>query len=178
MSELDEALKPDLLRALAESDEHRRLGRANRILWVSAIRPQLSAVVGPLDTMTILNEARDCFIEGHYVATVLLATAFIEHTLVDELSERELGRPRAFSAALDAATENQLFPNELLSQTRDFSLIRNAFTHRKPSDDPNGFGNRFQARQVHPTKILEEDAKQALVLMYEYFRLTLKEFDE
>ena len=178
MSELDKSPKADLLRALTVSDEHRRWGRADRILWVSAIRPQLGAAVGPLDTMTILNEARDCFIEGHHIATVLLATAFIEHILMDELSERELGRPRTFSAAVNAATENRLFPDELLSQTRDLSLIRNAFTHRKASDDPNGFGYRFQTRRVHPTRILEEDAKQSLVLMYEYFRLTLKEFGE
>jgi hypothetical protein len=128
--------------------------------------------------MTILNEARECFIEGHYIATVLLAMAFIEHTLIDELAENGLGRPGRFSLALDAAAKNQLFPDELLSRTRNLSLIRNAFTHRKPSDNHDSFGYRFQARGVHPARILEEDAKQFLALMYEYFRRTLKEFRE
>ncbi|HEY9146874.1 MAG TPA: hypothetical protein VIN36_09340 [Thiobacillus sp.] len=171
-------LNANLVRALAESDEHRRQGRAERILWVSALRPQTGAVIGPLDTMTILNEARECFIGGHYIATVVLAMAFIEHTVIDELDDNGLEKPRAFSAALEAAAKSQLFPNDLLSRTGNFSRIRNAFSHRKPSDDPNSFGYRFLARGVHPAIILEEDAKQSLELMYEYFRLTLEEFRE
>lgn len=128
--------------------------------------------------MTILNEARECFIEGHYIATVLLAMAFIEHTVIDELAKNGLGRPGRFSLALKAAAESQLFPDELLSRTSKLSLIRNAFTHRKPSDNPNSFGYRFQTRGVHPARILEEDAKQFLALMYEYFRCTLRELRE
>jgi hypothetical protein len=168
----------NLLRALAESDERRRLGRAERIHWVSALCPKTGAVFGPLDTMTILNEARECFIEGHYIASVLLAMAFVEHTVMDELSESGSGRPGTFSLALDAAAKKQLFTDELLSRTRNLSLIRNAFTHRKPSDNPDSFGYRFQARGVHPARILEEDAKQFLALMYEYFRCALKELRE
>ncbi|MBC2758528.1 hypothetical protein [Thiobacillus sp.] len=180
MSELGKASESTdmLLQALAESDEHRRLGRAERILWVSALCPQIGAVFGPLDTMSILNEARECFIEGHYIATVLLAMAFVEHTVMDELADSGLGRPGKFSLALDAAAKKQLFPDELLSRTRNLSLIRNAFTHRKRSDNPDNFGYRFQRRGVHPAKILEEDAKQFLALMYEYFRCTLKELRE
>ncbi|MDA8257193.1 MAG: hypothetical protein M0Z99_16460 [Betaproteobacteria bacterium] len=180
MSDLEKApeLNGNLLQALAESDERRRPGRAERILWVSALRPQTGAVFGPLDTMTILNEARECFIEGHYIATVLLAMAFIEHTVIDELAESGSGRPGQFSLALDAAAKKRLFPDELLSRTRNLSLIRNAFTHRKPSDNPDSFGYRFQARGVHPARILEEDAKQFLALMYEYFCCTLKELRE
>jgi hypothetical protein len=181
VSELEKTLKPnsDLLQALAESDEQRRSGRADRILWVLALRPQVGAMVGPLDTITILSEARECFIDGHYIATVLLATAFVEHTLVDELSERGLTKPRVqFSDALKIASENRIFPDELISRTRNLSLIRNAFTHRKPLDNPDSFGYRFQAGGVHPARILEEDAKQFLALMYEYFRRTLKEFHE
>lgn len=133
-------------------------------------------MVGPLDTITILNEARECFIDGHYIATVLLATAFIEHTLVDELSERGLAKHGVqFSDALKIALENQLFSSELISQTDELRLIRNPFTHRKASTYSKSFGNRFLARREHPTKILEEDAKQALVVMYEYFIRTLKE---
>jgi len=180
VSKLENAskLNPELLRALAESDEQTRVGRAERILWVSGLRPQIGIVSGPLDTMTILDEARESFIAGHYIATVLLAMAFIEHTLIDELAENGGGRPGKFSLALDAAAKGQLFPDELLSRTRNLSLIRNAFTHRKPLENPDSFGYRFLATQAHPARILEEDAKQSLALMYEYFRLTLKEFRE
>mgnify|MGYP003429852243 CR=1 FL=1 len=112
MAELEKTPESNtnLLRALAESDERRRLGRAERILWVSALCPRTGAVFGPLDTMTILNEARECFIEGHYIATVLLAMAFVEHTVMDELSESGYGRPGTFSLALNAAAKKQLFP--------------------------------------------------------------------
>jgi hypothetical protein len=106
---------------------------------------------------------------------LLLATAFIEHTLIDELRERHLAdKFRTFYDAIRVARQNRVFPDDLLSRADQLRMIRNPFAHRKPPGDPGNFPNRFLARQVHPTTILEEDAKESLELMYAFFRLTLK----
>ena len=51
---------------------------------------------------------------------------------------------------------------------------KNSDTLEISNSYPHSFGNRFRERQVHPNVILEGDAKEALEVMYAYFRLTLK----
>jgi len=122
--------------------------------------------------MALLSEAGECFINGHFIATILLAVAFIEHTLTDELSAKGAAAP--FASAIKAAREQQLFPEAILEWTDKLRLRRNPFCHRKPEGHKHSFGARFLTRREHPQKILEEDAKEALSLMYAFFQLTVK----
>jgi hypothetical protein len=175
MSHSANSLHSKLLKALEQSDNWRRQGRADRILWLSQHQVAYGLISGPMDTMRVLGEARDCFVEGHYVAALLLAVAFIEHTLIDELQERNVdGGVRNFETAIQRARESNLFPTDLLSRADGLRKIRNPFAHRKAQGHQYSFGNRFIARKEHPDLILEEDAKEALEVMYAFFRLTLK----
>lgn len=175
MAESAESLRIKLLEALEQSDNWRRHGRADRILWLSKHQTAYGLISGPVDTMTVLGEARDCFVEGHYVAALLLGVAFIEHTLMDELKDRHLdSKVRNFADAIRHARENTLFPNDLLSRVDALRKIRNPFAHRAAPDHQHSFGIRFKARGVHPYIILEADAKEALEVMYAFFRLTLR----
>lgn len=122
--------------------------------------------------MALLSEARECFINGHFIATILLAVAFIEHTITDEFPTN--GAAARFKSAIKAAREQQLFPDALLERAAELQLRRNAFCHRKPNGHEHSFGTRFLTRQEHPQKILEEDAKESLSLMYTFFQLTVK----
>lgn len=171
-----EVLREKLLKALAESDELRRTGRADRILWLATRQVEYEAIVGPIDTLTVLREARDCFVGAHYVAALLLATAFIEHVLSDELMERGLTPDSGtLASAVAVAREHQIFPSDLLSRTDALRMIRNPFVHRKSPTHPHSFGSRFRERRVHPDVILEADAKEAIEVMYAYFRQTLED---
>ncbi|MDP2155902.1 MAG: hypothetical protein Q8J61_07880 [Sulfuricella sp.] len=126
MSNSDDSLHTKLLEALEQSDSWRRQGRAKRILWLSQHQVPYGLISGPMDTMRVLGEARDCFVEGHYVASLVLAVAFIEHSLIDELQERNLaGGVSSFSAAIQRATENSVFPPDLLSRADELRKIRN-----------------------------------------------------
>jgi hypothetical protein len=175
MSSSIDPLQAKLIKALEQSDSWGRQGRAERIMWLSQHQVAYGVISGPMDTMRVLAEARDCFVHGHCVAALVLAVAFVEHTLTDELEERKLDRGVGnFKTAIQRAGENHLFPSELLSRADGLRKIRNPFTHRRPSDDPDRFGSRFQAQDRHPDLILESDAKEALEVMYAFFRLTLR----
>jgi hypothetical protein len=170
-----ETASSNLVAALAHYDEISRSARADRIQWLSEHQIPLGVVVGPMDTMAVLGEARDCFIAGHYIAALLLAVAFIEHTVADELNERDLAKYGVpFVEAIKIAQECSLFPIEMLSRADRLRKIRNPFMHRKDVDHEHSFGNRFLKSRVHPNITLEEDAKDALALMYAFFYATLK----
>ena len=87
MKNAESIARSNLIAALVQSDEMRRSERADSILWLSKYQIPLAIVVGEMDTMAVLGEARDCFIEGHYIASLLMCVAFIEHTITDTLVE-------------------------------------------------------------------------------------------
>ena len=50
-------------------------------MWLSEHEFSPGVVMGRMDTMALMREARESFVDGHYIATLVLASAFIEHTL-------------------------------------------------------------------------------------------------
>lgn len=165
-----------LIEALAQSDEMRRIERADRIMWVSEHRPQNGVIMGKMDEMSLLQEAHDCFIEGHFIATLLLAVSFIEHTLSDELIGRGLAEYGEVTLAslVKISRNNLIFPDDMLNEVDRLRLIRNPFTHLKAPSHEHSLSSRFIKTNAHPKTILEKDAKDSLKLMYAFFQFTLK----
>lgn len=164
-----------LVAALVVSDEAHRKHRAERIVWLSSVQflPQL--VQGPLDTMSVLEEARVSFVNGQFIAAQLLAAAFLEHALIDELTERGLSKPGvSFQEALRLAADSSVFDPELIAKIERVRQLRNSFTHRKSESHLHSFGARFMQQQRHPTSILEADAKVAMEAMYAAFRVVAR----
>ena len=171
----DTAIRERLLQALSHSDESTRTERADRIQWLAQRDTRPSAYSGPIDTLRILEEARLCFICGHFVATVMLATSFLEHTLADKLGDLNLikGKP-TLEQLINLARNHLGLPSGLLDRADRLRAVRNPFTHRRPDDDQATFGNRFLSSKSHPDTILATDAQLAIGVMYELFQCTLR----
>lgn len=168
-------LHAHLIAALEDSDKNRRIGRAERIMWLSEHEFSPGVVMGRMDTMALMREARESFVDGHYIATLVLASAFIEHTLVEDLADRGFAKPRInLKEALTICSEKSLFPDDWIERTDKLRLHRNPFAHLRPEEDEHTFGSRFRNQKVHPTAILEADAKEALALLYLFFQATLR----
>lgn len=177
MSDAQDDFRERLLVALQRSDEIHREKRADRMIAVSAHVKSYGVVMGEADTLAIKEEAYYSYVNGHYIATILLAVSLIEHTLSDAIVESGEGRPFNLGGAIKTARSKNLFPDDLLNAADRLRQIRNPFTHRREPDDPDIFANRFWARKIHPTALLEEDAKAALVAMYQFFDLSIKYVD-
>jgi hypothetical protein len=174
----EQAATPDkLIEALERFDHERRTARAERIRWIDRYNVTLGGVVaGPMAEMSLLNEARECFINGHYIATLMLATALIEHVITGELievSRTKPGKDVPFIQAIRLARDSALFPDMLLDDADRLRVLRNPFAHRKADDHEHSLGNRFMAQQRHPDQVLEEDARTAVVAMYGHFKHVL-----
>lgn len=168
-------VSPQLLEALEQSDTWRRQGRAERITWIAKYDVAYELISGPMDTLRLLVEARECFVDAHYVATLVLAVAFIEHTLMDELTEKRISTGvRTLEQAIKRSAQYELFEKALLDRADRLRAIRNPFTHRRESTDPDTFPSRYVVQKRHPDMVLEDDAKESLKVMYEFFRLTLR----
>lgn len=168
-------IRVKLIAALKISDESRREERADRIVWMSTYRSRPGVIMGRPETLALFDEAEDAFREGHFISVQLLALAFIEHTIVEELVERSLAKERInFERAIELAQRNQVLGSELLSRIDRLREVRNPFSHRRPPDDPDTYGNRYIARQIHPRAMLEQDAREAFQVMCLVFSALLK----
>ena len=67
--------------------------RAARIAWLDGLGVLPSAYMGAIEPMHLLREARACFVAGQFMAAILAAAAYVEHTLAEELERRVAERP-------------------------------------------------------------------------------------
>lgn len=168
-----------LLQTLERIDNGNRNARAERIEWLALHEPpSVGAMVGRSETLQLLSEARAVFIDGHFVATLLIAMSFIEHTIVEELQllGHIEGSPK-FSSVLNTAKEHKVFPQDWIERTKTLSFRRNSFAHLKEPSNSHGLGERIMIEQRHPKLILESDAKDAIDLLFNFFVATLREID-
>jgi len=162
-----------LIKALEHGDDDRLLGRAERTVWISQY--EIGGVItGSVEVMHLLQEARNCYVEAHYIATLMLATALIEHLISEELfitGKAKYGT--SFERAIEIARKEEIFGNDLLDSADKLRQLRNPFAHRKPDNHKSTLSNRFVAQKRHPLAVAEDDAKEAIIAMYGYFRYAL-----
>lgn len=171
-------MREKLIAALVNSDDLRRNARADRLEWLSLHSASAPVIMGRAETLQLLEEARSAFVDGHFVAALLVAMAFIEHTIVEELQRLEhiSGSP-SFGDAVRLAELNKVFPEDWLVRAKDLSLRRNPFAHLKRSGHRHSLSTRILEEKRHPHAIMEADAKDAIDLMYNFFVATLREVD-
>lgn len=132
--------------------------------------------MGRTETLHLLEEARQTFIGGHFIAALLTAMACIEHCMVEELDLLGLiQQSPQFGKAIEVAHKNKVFPPDWLERAKRLSLRRNPFAHLKDEGHRHSLGTRIRDEQQHPHTILEADARDAVDLMYNFFVATLRE---
>jgi len=162
--------------ALRASDDRRRPERIQRIIWLSDHESLPGAIMGRTETLHMLREAREVFVDGHYAAALLLAVSVINHSLIEELQLRGSfqGDP-GFQTVLAKSEELRVVPAEWLGPIGQLVSRRHPFVHFKEPDHEHGLGARVMQEKSHPARLLEKDAQDAIVLMYRVFRATLRE---
>ena len=177
--EIDEkSLREMLPTAFEESDHLRRRERVDRVEWLLRCCNAPASMMGRTETLQLIEEARATFVDGYFVAALILAMAFVEHALVEDLQIRgKVKRSPKFSEALRLAEEHRLFPPDWLKRAKRLSLRRNPYAHLQKDGNAHGFGQRIFDTQTHPRVIMESDAKDAIELMYGFLTVTLREID-
>jgi hypothetical protein len=164
-----------LVEALAWYDEHSRIERAERIAWASSLYQSPGLVAGPIVPMHLMEEARISFVNGQYMAVVLSATSVIEHLLLAELENIcAAGKTSTLRGAIETARTAKAFPAQFLDDADSLRNLRNPLVHRNADVGERSLYERYRNHEVHPTTLLERDARFALELMYAFFGAVLR----
>lgn len=169
--ETDEEFHERVLSCLEQLDPMDRLERAERHIWLGKHHVSVNGGYWERsETSAVLQEARSSYVHGNFIATLILALAYVEHIINDALPPSPNRRTPTMATAIKQARTAELFPNELLDGASVLNDFRNPFVHRRDANDPDTLGQRVRNRKSHPIHILEQDARDALQVMYGFFR--------
>lgn len=170
--ETNDEFRERVICCLEQLDPRDRPERAERHIWVDRNRVVVNGgYLERSETSGVMEEARSSYIHGNFIATLVLALAYIEHVINDALPPPAPNKKTStMAAAIRQARAAGLFPNDLLDRTSVLSSFRNPFIHRRSEEDPDTIGQRVIDRKCHPRTILENDAREALQVMYDFFR--------
>lgn len=169
--ENDDEFRERVIACLEQHDMRDRGARAKRHIWLGEHDVR---VAGPYwersESSGVMEEARSSYVHGNFIATLVLALAYVEHVIIDTLSLQPNTKTPGMAAAIKQARVAGLFPDDLLDGAAVLKDFRNPFVHRRHQDDPDTIGQRIWSRKSHPRTILEQDARDALQVMYGFFR--------
>ncbi len=148
--------RPRYEAALQKADTVTLPERAVRARWLAKIVPRHSYFMMPLETYYILREAKSSFIQGSYVATLVLATSFVEHWLTSHLTARGHAKEasRGLSACIQVARNAELVDRVILDKVDRLRLLRNPFVHLKNVDHEYRIDHRSIRSRLHPDEVL------------------------
>lgn len=156
--------------ALKWYDDDSRSTRVERIEWASALFQPPGMIVGGFLPLSLIEEARLCYVNGQFMGALLCAASAAEHMLVEKLATLGLAGGRStLGPSIRAAKEGGVLSAATCENLEKLIKIRNPLVHRREPFDPSTLAARYQAQSVHPNALLEEDARFALLVMYEVF---------
>ena len=128
--------------ALRVYDDRTRPDRIARNVWLSEHASLPGALMGRAETLHMLSETRDVFVNGHFAATLVLAIGVINHALVEELQLRGFlgARDPGLEAVLDKSEEHGIVDADWIASIRQLVARRHPFMHLKTPDHEHGLG--------------------------------------
>jgi len=132
------------------------------------IPPHISFICSP-EMHYLLNEAIHCFINGQFVATLLLSQSFIEHWLEGRIDKKELRKygKSSLDSRLKAMKDKNTIHLSLLNKIDRLRKIRNPFVHFKNSDYEFNLMNLAFSEKIKPDDYFFKEAKDAISLVYQ-----------
>lgn len=158
--------RPAYEASLERTDRLTRAQRAARIRWLNRSFPA-GGMGMSADTWFVFREATSTFIDGHFIATLVLTAAFAEHWMGGELHAR--GFQKEATAGLDACirrSRQEGFWSEFLLDRLDrLRTTRNNYMHLRELGHQLGLASRSFGKRLDPHEVAEGDAKHALETM-------------
>lgn len=138
--------------------------KVRRLKHLHKINPEGLTLAGQSELVLGYREVQLCFIDGHFLATIVLAQAFVEKVLHNHYNS--LGFEKVANSGLNRilahAKESKIINEFIINKIDKIRKIRNPITHLKDFEyehslDKRAFKNRYSLEHQ-----LEIDATQSI----------------
>jgi hypothetical protein len=132
--------------------------------------------MGGTTAWSALEEMRLCYIEGYYLACVLLAQSFIEQSLANLyiIYGEEKVAEQGFKKLIDKALADHQVAPEVATRLHELRQIRNSYVHLNAGLSSRTFIGRLADKQrktskeVWPNDLTKEDAETAIQIVVDF----------
>lgn len=164
-----------LIRELSESDDECRPYRLERykFLWEEFGPPADMLLIGGIPSMFAIEEIKRSFIYSNFMATILLAQTFVEHSLGGSyrLSGRDPIVEQGFKKLIERALADGHISAELAAKLHELRNMRNPYVHPNAGLTSRSYMGRLAEKKVYdPETLLEQDARYAVQIVVDYLR--------
>ena len=152
---------------LETRDAQGRPGRARRLrdlLDIFAMPPEGLSFMGGEESVSCLDEIRHCYLDGSFMAVVLLCLAYVERELAAGLYAAgwEPAEKARLAVVLEKAYEDGTLCELEWQAYRDLAGLRNSHAHFRVPGSPTSRMYRVVDENALGTEILARDAKRAV----------------
>ena len=144
-------------------DRHRRL----RIL-AEAVASPVGYLLHSVESYFIFEDAKNCFIHGQFAACILVCQALLEHHLKGtyRMAGKDDMARLGFKSLIKHALSDGILPDFVASKLDELRKKRNPLVHAQ-EEILGSYMPRALALNATPEEILEQDAKDAILLTFE-----------
>ncbi|NMX22050.1 hypothetical protein C5S30_06395 [ANME-1 cluster archaeon GoMg4] len=165
----------ELENELARDDETNRSDRVKRLKFVREEfgNPTDMLLVGGIPAGFAIYEMAHSYVVGDFMATVLLAQVFVEHSLGGSfiMSGDDDTATGGFSKLISQSLSKGLIPNALAEKLHKLRKMRNPYSHPNPGLTPRSYVGRMMEKKVYsPEDLAEQDARFALEIVVDFLR--------
>lgn len=149
-----------------------------KFVWQEFGPPADMLLVGGISGALALQEMRLCFIDGHFLACVLLAQTFVENSLGGSyiLSGDETVAEKGFAKLIDKALDDKHIDSPLAEKLHELRLMRNPYVHPKAGSGKGTLMRRILGKSRSGkeyeslTDFAKEDAQRAIRIVVDFLR--------
>lgn len=169
LSGLDDLDLAQQLIAELHNDLRSRVGRLHMLMDMNRDLGLKGAMIsGGTSSYHAWIEARASFINGHFVATVLLCQGLMEHLLASAMA-LQLDPPSLPNHASARTIRKRSRESGLITEAEERELerlegLRNPLTHYRDANDPEHIDQQAMAENAYSDAILERNAVFAITL--------------
>jgi hypothetical protein len=165
----------DMLTAeLIDADVASRPDRVERLRFLDREfgSPAGMGLIGGLGALFAIQELKNSFLNGNYMATILLCQVFAEHSLGGSYAvsgDEEIMR-KGFEKLIDCAKRDRLISPTLATQLHTLRKMRNPYNHPRPMMSGNDLHGRIISRRADPQEVAADDAREAIRIVVDFLR--------
>jgi hypothetical protein len=143
--------------------------RAKRLRLINQSFPYGDRLFGSYESSKIFDEAIHCYVFGQFIATIILAQAFIERRFQEYFNlSGDNGRAKyTLDQFIKEFKGTEFLPDFVLEKIDKIRLKRNPFLHHRKPLQENTLMARALMTKTDPEYLLETDAKDAIHVMFE-----------
>jgi hypothetical protein len=149
-----------------------------KFIWREFGPPTDMLLTGGMSAVLAIHELRLCYIEGYYLACILLAQIFIEQSFGGSyiIAGEEDTAEEGFARLINAALADNVIDSSLANRLHELRRIRNAYVHPKAGLGKGTLMGRMLEkyqlgkRYESEADFAKEDAEQAIQIVVDFMR--------